>query len=161
MSNFSSWILSLVGVIIVGLLTEILLPNGKTSKLIKAIVAIFSMFVLIKPLKNFNIQNFNFSEVISSNITIDDDFVEERSEEKIKELENIIEENLSLSGYKNIKIFINYEYIEKNYNINTIYVDLCDLVLSDKNLNINKYTNIAAIIKKITNIKEESIIFYE
>ena len=104
MSNFSSWILSLVGVIIVGLLTEILLPNGKTSKLIKAIVAIFSMFVLIKPLKNFNIQNFNFSEVISSNITIDDDFVEERSEEKIKELENIIEENLSLSGYKNIKI---------------------------------------------------------
>lgn len=161
MNNFSSWILSIVGIIIVSLLVEVLLPKGNTSKLIKAVIAICSMFIIIKPLNNFNIQNINFSEVISSNIVINDNFIEERNKEKTTELEKNIEENLSLSGYNNIKISILYEYIEKKYNINTICVDLRDLVLSDRNLNINKYTNIVAIIKKITAIKEESIVFYE
>ena len=161
MNNFSSWILSIVGIIIVGLLVEILLPKGSVRKLIKSIIAICSMFIIVKPLNNFNIKNINFSEVISSNIVINDNFVEERNKEKTKKIEESIEENLSLSGYNNIKISILYEYIEKKYNINTIYVDLRDLVLSDKNLNINKYTNIVAIIKKITAIKEESIVFYE
>ena len=45
--------------------------------------------------------------------------------------------------------------------IKNLFVDLRDLVITDKKLNIDKYTNITAIIKNVISIKEEQIIFYE
>ena len=45
--------------------------------------------------------------------------------------------------------------------IENVFVDLKNSVLSNKNMNINKYTNIIAIIKNLINIQEDSIIFYE
>ena len=63
-----------------------------------------------------NSSSFNGISYLKGYTRIDENFVKERSEEKIKELAKIVEENLNLSGYSNIRILINYEYFEKNYN---------------------------------------------
>ena len=59
MNGVSDWILSITGIILVSLIVEIILPNGKTNNLIKSIVSIFSVFIIISPLKDFNILNPN------------------------------------------------------------------------------------------------------
>ncbi len=159
--NISSWILSVTGIIIVTLLTEIVLPNGKTGKTIKSVLAVFSIFVIVSPLKVIDFNSFDFSSILTSKLGIDKEFIENREFEKILEYEKIIEENLNSSGYKDIKIKIKGEYKNENFNINNVFVDLKNLVLLNQNLNINKYTNIIAIIKNIIKVEEKNIIFYE
>lgn len=159
--NISSWILSITGIIIVTLLTEIVLPNGKTGKIIKSVLAIFSIFVIVSPLKVIDFNNFDFFSIVTTNLEINKDFIENREIEKMLEHEKNIEENLNSSGYKGIKIKIEGEYKNENFNINNVFVDLKNLVLLNQNLNINKYTNIIAIIKNIIKVEEKNIIFYE
>lgn len=160
MEKVSGWLLSVVGIVIIALLVDILLPVGKTSKLIKSVLAIFSVFVIISPIKQLDINNFNLSSFLGS-IQIDSNFVEDRNYEKLKSLERTIEKNLEENGYSGIKIQLQGEFTQEKANISRIFVDLHNLVLKDENLNINKYTNIVAIIKKVVTIKEECIIFYE
>ncbi len=160
MEKVSSWLLSVVGIVIIALLVDILLPVGKTSKLIKSVLAIFSIFVFISPLKSIDLNNFNFSSFFG-NIEIDSSFVEDRNNEKMRALEKSIENNLDENGYSGVKVQLQGEYLAEKPNITNVFVDLCELVLKDEKLNIDKYTNIVAVIKKIVTIKEECIIFYE
>ena len=160
MEKVSTWLLSVVGIVIIALLVDILLPVGKTSKLIKSVLAIFSIFVFISPLKHIDLNSFNI-ESFFGNISIDSNFVENRNNEKLRALEKNIEENLAENGYLNIDVQLKGEYTEEKAKISNIFVYLSDLVLKDEKLNIDKYTNIVAVIKKFVSIKEENIIFYE
>ena len=155
----SSWVLSVLGVVLVSLLVEIILPNGKISKIVKSILSIFSIFVIISPIKKL-INQIDFN-LISKEIVIDENFLENRDNEKLRIYKEEIKKNLDASGFLNVNIDFDTVFENKETTIKSVFVDLCDLVLTDKKLNIDKYTNITAIIKNIISIKEEQIIFYE
>ena len=40
----SSWVLSILGIIVISLIIEIILPTGKTVKLIKSVLGVFTIF---------------------------------------------------------------------------------------------------------------------
>ena len=161
MSSISSWILSITGIIVVTLLVEIILPNGKTNKLIKSIIGIFSIFVIISPLKKFDIDSLDLTEVFQSEIKIDSNFIDNRNKEKIVAYEKLIEDTLTQNGYKNTIILLKGAFDGEKLIFENAFVDLRDLVLLEDSLNINKYTKIIAIIKKVIIIEEEKIVFYE
>lgn len=46
----NAWLLSIVGIVCVGILIEIIMPEGEHSKYIKGIFAIVVIFVIISPL---------------------------------------------------------------------------------------------------------------
>ncbi|MBQ9792612.1 MAG: hypothetical protein IJW32_02560 [Clostridia bacterium] len=161
MSGISSWILSITGIIIVTLLVEIILPNGKTNKLIKSIIAIFSIFVIISPLNKFDISSLNPTSIFQSEIQLDSNFIDNRNKEKVIAYEGLIKDSLLQNGYKNIKISLKAAFDGEKLIFENAFVDLRDLVLLGNTLNINKYTNIIAIIKKVITIEEEKIVFYE
>ena len=50
MSAFSSWLLSVVGVVILGVLIDVVLPEGNVNKYIKAVFAFVIILVIISPL---------------------------------------------------------------------------------------------------------------
>ena len=160
MSQISQWILSIVALVMVGVVVEIILPQGKTNKLLKSIVAIFTVLILVLPIKNINLKAIDFSNIFQK-FEIDQDFVDLRNKDMIVATQLEVQNNLSDNGYKNVTIKIEGSFDNENLLIKYIFVDLKNLVLSDENLNINKYTNIVAIIKKSIECKEESIIFYE
>lgn len=161
MSSISSWILSITGIIVVTLLVEIILPNGKTNKLIKSIIGIFSIFVIISPLKKFDIDSLDLTAVFQSEIKIDSNFIDNRNKEKIVAYEKLIEDTLTQNGYKNTIILLKGAFDGEKLIFENAFVDLRDLVLLEDSLNINKYTKIIAIIKKVITIEEEKIVFYE
>lgn len=49
---FSAWLLSLVGIVVIGVLADIILPDGEMSKYVKGIMAVFTVFVIVSPLPN-------------------------------------------------------------------------------------------------------------
>ena len=159
MSDISRWIISISGMVLIGVLIEVVLPDGKMSKLLKSIVGIFSVLIIILPLKNFDFNSLNFSNI--SEFVIDEKFVEERESEKIILVEKEVERNLELNGYKYVSVKILGNYSGSELQITNVFVDIANIVLIDENLNIDKYTNIMAIIKASLNVSEEHVIFYE
>ena len=154
----SSWILSVLGIIIISLIVEIMLPTGKTSKLIKSVLGLFSVFIIISPIKEVDFLNFDAS-IFTSKIEIDSSFVGKRNDEIIEIYKEEILENLNNNGY--LQVNIDIEINENNLEVKTIFVDIREMVLKSEDMNINKYTNIVAIIKNILKIEEDKIIFYE
>ena len=154
-NDFSSYIISIIGIIFVGVLAEVIIPNGKMHSVVKTTTAIFTILCIIKPFKSFDFSNYNF---FTTSLYVDSSFVQNYEEEKTDKLIEDIEISLKNSGFSNVKIRV--EKDEKKL-ISSIYVDLTKLVLTSENLNINKYTNIMAIIKQFVNISGENIYFYE
>ena len=157
MTNFlSSWLLSIIGIVFIGVLSDAIVTNTKMKKTVKTIVSIFIILTILKPLSIFDIKKLNIFN--STSFATDNTFIETYEDVKIEKLKTDIKNSLKENGYDSIEISIE---LEKNKKINTIYVDLGRLVLIDKSLNINKYTNIIAIIKQFVDIDREHIVFYE
>ena len=144
--------------ILIGVIADVIMPNKKSSNLIKTVVAVITMLIIIKPLASVDLSKINFNQ-ISSNISIDNNFVDLRNAEKINSLATSIEDSLDKNGYKNTQVSFSIDY--EKMHINTVFVDLANLVLSDKNLNINKYTNIVAIVQQFVNINQGQVVFNE
>lgn len=160
MGSISNWILSIIGMVLVLLLIDVLLPNGKTSKIIKSVLAVCFVLVIIMPIRNIDFNNFDYRNFFTD-FTIDQEFVENVRENMVENLKKDCENNLENSGYLNVSVDFETSNIDENLQIKKVYVDLRNLVLLDEKLNIDKYTNIIAIIKSLVNIEEDCVVFYE
>lgn len=158
MSSISAWILSLCGMILVGLLVDIIMPQKVLTKFVKTIIGLFTLFMVVSPIASLDLNNLSVEKIFST-VEVDSNFVESREEEKLSALKKSIENTLNQNGYKNLKV--NLEVNEENGLITGVFVDLKNLVLSNENLNIDKYTNIVTIVKQFVTISEEEIVFYE
>ena len=148
------WILSIVGIIFLGVIIEIVLPNGKTNSFIKHIFNVFVLFVIISPIASFLKSNvFN----VSDNIKIDSKFIYETNMEKIDQLEKEIKSRYDKMGLSNVSIVINSNIFEEQLTINNVYVDVSNEKDIDK-----KYTkdDVIKVVVDITNINERDVIIY-
>lgn len=159
MSEVSKWIISISGMVLIGVLVEVVVPEGKISRLLKSVVGIFSVLIIILPLKNFDFKSLNFSKV--NDFVIDDKFVQKRENEKIVLAEKEVESNLELNGFKNISVNISGDYSGSQLRISTVFVDISNMVLMDEKLNIDRYRSIMAIIKVSLDVSEDKVVFYE
>ena len=158
MGQISSWIISVCGIVLVGVVVDVILPQKKGFHIVKTVIAIATMLIIIKPVAKIDFSNFNLNSLFSS-VSVDNNFVDLRNEEKIKALSSSIQLSLDKNGYKNVAI--SFDLDSEKMLINTVFVDLSKLVLSDKNLNINKYTNIVAIVQQFVNINQGQVVFNE
>jgi len=157
MTAISSWVLSIVGVVVIGVVVELIMPEGNISKYIKGFLAIFIVFIMISPLTNITIDDaFAPGDYV---LNLDNDFLQEVNEDKIREYKLLLQETLSEEGYKDVSITIDTKSKNGKLEIVSIFVDLSKVVLNEKVENINIYNNIKNIIKNTIQIDSEDIIF--
>ena len=151
----TNWLLSIVGIIFLGILLDIVYPNGRTNAFCKGIFGIFSVFVLVSPILkiDFNsvFNNESYVDVeLSENITnAQKDYYKLKIESILKSHE-IIGLDVELDGI-----------MEDNcFNIENIYIDTTQIVLTENLTNINKYEVIREIILESIEIDSERIIIY-
>lgn len=158
MSAVSSWVLTIVGVIIITVIVEITMPDGNINKYIKGILVIFTVFVMVSPITNLNI----FESIKNSDydIKLDDSYLGDVNSQIANEYKIIIESKLKTNGYENVTVDIDLKDDEK-LEIDAVFVYLYDLVLKSKDESINIYNNIKSIIKSVVVVDAEDIIFYE
>ena len=159
MEAVSGWVLSIVGVVVLTTIIEIIMPNGSINKFIKGIFVLFTIFIMISPITRINIGS--LFGVNTPNLSLDEEYIEDVNMKKLEEYKILIKDSLSGQGYKNISLDMHGKTLNGELKINTIFVDLCNLVLNNEALNINKYEHIKKIIIKIVDVAEEDIIFYE
>lgn len=156
----SGYILSILGIVIVGVLVDIVVPSGTINKYIKSIYAIFVLAVILSPVIKF-LSNTHDINVNITGYEINEDLMNYINTNKIKSLETNIENKLKDEGFDGIDIKINYSIESNELMINSCTVNMQNLVITSDKQHINKYEFIIEVVREYTNLADEEIIFYE
>lgn len=156
----SGYILTILGIVLAGILIDIIVPTGKINKYIKSIFAIFVVAVILMPVVKFIAK----SDEITINYTdyeIEQNLMDYIFSSRVTAYENEIIEVLENDGLSNIDIKINYSINSNELSLNSCEVNLKNMTSSNIEMHNNRYEFIAETIKEITNLTDEVIIFYE
>lgn len=153
----SGWILNVVGIIFLGVILDIILPEGKTNSFIKHIFSIFLLFIIISPINK--LLNNDLKLNISGSV-VDDNFIYNTNIQKIEELEKLIESKLDSKGLQNAFVIINANIFEQELTINSVYVDISNLNNKSKlkTQEINDFILLEVLVH--LNIEKEQVLIY-
>lgn len=104
----SAWVTSIVGVICLGILLEIVLPSGKTSKYIRGAFSIVVVLVIVAPLPSLVKKDWKF-EFDDSFFSVDEEYVESVNSSYRESVEKDLKSYLLRGGYEVVDIKIQYD----------------------------------------------------
>lgn len=106
----SAWLLSIVGVVSLGVLLEILLEDGETSKYIKGVFSIAVVLVIVAPLPAFFNKDWNYESFFGSELhEPDNEFVENINNTQLDAVEKYIIGKLKDDGFDVSSVDIKYK----------------------------------------------------
>ena len=145
-----TWIISVVGVILLSVLTDVLLPEGQMNKYVKGIFSILLIFVIIAPLADFIRKDIEIGDLLNFDME-SDGIVVEKSE--IVEMEESLRADLETLGIQCEKVVI----FSRENNINTIVGVNVFLIEKKEEKHVDM---IRKIITNKINIEQEKIFIY-
>ena len=156
----AGYILSILGIVVAGVLIDVIIPSGTISKYIKGIYSIFVVAVLITPVVKFLNKNHDFT-IKYEEYSVNNNLLEYIYSMRATALETNIENMLKDEGFSGVDIKILFSIENNELKYNSCNVNLKNLEISADKQHINKYEFIMEIIRKNTNLTEEEIIIYE
>ena len=158
----TGWIVSIVGVVVLGVLIDIILPEGQMQKYIKSIFSVIVVLTMVSPLFNIEIGNINFDQFIynESSVELNQNYLNNYNEDYKTSLQNLLEENLKENGFGGVKVEITYNLSNNNFEIEKVVLDIKKLVINTNQVHIDKYKEIRAITVKLLNVEEDVVVIY-
>ena len=146
-----SWLISIVGIVFLGILFDMIYPNGKTNKICKSVLGIATLLVMISPIFEFkfNFDNKNF---------INNSIMESLTNSRINLIQKEIEVSLSMKGIEGVFVSLDSNFDNNELIIENIYIDISNAVLLENYENINKYEVILNEVQKVIDIDKENVI---
>ncbi len=164
MNAISAWIMSILGIVIIGTLIDLILPSGRISKYIKSIFATVTVLVIVTPIpslikNNFNVENGN---LIAPEFTLDENYIAFADGIKMRYLAKGVEEKLAEDGLRGVSVEIDGKFDNNNsLIINFVKVNLQNLVIDEDKQHINKYELIRDSVTKYLNVEKGAVIINE
>ncbi len=153
------WVLNLVGVSLMGILLEILLPTGKTNKYIKGVLALVTVYVVVSPIiKIFN-NEISIKNFFTTDIVIDEEFIFKTSQSYFEKEEKRLEDILEKNGIENVKVDI-VPSINGQNKIEFVKICTKNMTLKKDYSNIDIIGKIEEIVKSRLKI-DSGRIYYE
>ncbi len=156
----NGYVLSILGVVVAGIIIDIIIPSGQINKYIKSIFSIFVVAVILSPVITFFHENQGF-QLKYEDYEIEQTLHNYITKQKISSMEKSILKDLEKSGYKNIDIKISYSVNDNKLELYSCTVNLKNLVITSDKPHINKYEFIIEVVSTYTNLTDEVIIFDE
>jgi len=159
----NNWIISVAAIIILTVVAGMILPEGKTNKLIKSIFSIICLFVLIMPIQYLSNRNFAITDVLSikNEYTLDESFLYYTSSEKALSLQTECAELFKSNGITEVDVQIIFNSEKIVFTIEKIYVNIKNIVILENYQHININVVISNLLVDNFNIDAEQVIIYE
>lgn len=163
MGGISAYILSVVGIVFVGVLVDIIMPEGAINSYIKGMFSIISLFVMVSPIQklidgDFDMNNFFYNE---TSVQIDKDFIEATNKDIVVQLENATISKLTDAGFANVDVEIVFNLSGYQIDIEKVNVDISKMVINQNMPHINKYTEIKDVVCRCLNLEEGDVVINE
>lgn len=160
--NLTSWVLSIVGMIVISVVAEIIIPMGQTSKVIKGVMAFITVLVIASPLPKL----FDGSIDVSKYFDNEDYFIGEELSNTIFNIrlemtENQLKKSLEERGLSNFKIAIVAQNDETFLLIEKIMINLDNAVIKEINGNKIDVETIIMVVADIVGITREQVFIDE
>ncbi len=123
MSVVSSWLLSIVGVILLSVLSEFVLPEGQMNKYIKGIFSFVILLVIIMPLPKILGKDFNLSKFFGQEQVLQEDYLYQLNIDKLSALSEDVSKRMKECGYEEVEVSINANVLSENLEIYGVFVD--------------------------------------
>lgn len=154
-----NYILSIVGVVFLGVMVDIISPEGKTNSFIKSMFAIFLMFVILTPVINFFSKS-NINDILNSSYENDKDYISDIVDLRIEDLKSSVISELEKQGIFGTNVEIEGKMKEQKIEIEKVVVNAQNVVLTNADKHIDKYKVITEVIAEVLKIDSE-VIEYE
>lgn len=160
---FSSWVISITGIVLLGLVADVMLPEGKINKYIKSIFAIITVFVIVLPLPSFFNSFSQTSDVFfnENQIFLDEYFLDKLKEERQSEKEAMLAEVFKEHGFENIEINVLCDNESDFFKIKLVQLNIKNLVIQNEDKNINIKDKLLELIFVSMGINLNQVVFYE
>lgn len=154
------YILSILGIVVVGVIIDVIIPSGSVNKYIKSIYSIFVVAVLLMPLIKFVNSGKNIN-LTYKDYEIEEELLTHISNKRVEEMEETIEKHFITEGFKEIDIQLNYSLNNNKIEYNSCTVNLQNMVILADKQHINKYEFIKDVVSYYTNLSYQEIIINE
>ena len=163
MSAISAWILGIVGVVVLSIIVDLVMPNGSTSKFIKNIFAFVIVIVILSPIVSFlSKKDIKLEDIFENkNITIQEEFLSSVNQKILNKLQKELENDIEEFGISGVQVGLKANIFEEELNIEQVSIDLKKCVIDENISHIDIKTSILKIVLRKINIEEEKIVFYE
>ena len=163
MSAISAWILGIVGVVVLSIIVDLVMPNGSTSKFIKNIFAFVIVIVILSPIVSFlSKKDIKLEDIFeNNNITIQEEFLSSVNQKILNKLQKELENDMEEFGISGVQVGLKANIFEEELNIEQVSIDLKKCVIDENISHIDIKTSILKIVLRKINIEEEKIVFYE
>jgi len=114
------WLLSIVGITVLGVLIELLLTDSPMSKFVRSIYGFFILFVIVQPIPGF-IRD--ASTAVGGGVTIDNDLLQTINNNSALAFARNAENALSTAGMPGLLVTIEHDRNSPSFKINRIFVN--------------------------------------
>ncbi len=159
----SSYILSIIGIVFLGVLVDVIMPEGEMNKFIKGAFSLIALFVIVSPVQKLFKSNFDIGDVFynQSSIQTDSDFLEATAKQMKLELENTLKVKLKDAGFDKVEVEIMCDLSNNVLDIKKVYIDISKMVINTNLVHINKYTEIKNVTINFLNVEESDVVINE
>lgn len=154
--SMDAWLLSIVGVVFVGVVFDMMIPEGKVNGIIRSIFSIATLFVLLQPVPKL------IKELTNKQWDMDVTFQEvgRYNEEDILVLQQSIQNELIEIGYNGVDVVVGYDNTHSTNCIQNVYIDLSSVVLNMDKQHIVEYEDIKEVVCRQAQVTKEQVIIY-
>ncbi|MEG1499865.1 MAG: hypothetical protein RR400_02215 [Clostridia bacterium] len=121
------------------------------------------VLVIISPLPKLVNKEYNIEDIFKEdgNYEIQDDFIFQLNSDRLEDLEKDMIKDLEKQGIYGVDFNISANIFTTDMKIDTVFVDLFNLVIKGENQHINTNEIIVQSVQKKIKIEKEKIIFNE
>lgn len=156
MSAFAAWGLTILGLAVIATVAEILLPQGKTRKVIRSVFAAAAALVIVTPVPRLIKNGFKFD--FDAEVQPDTSYLEYIEKTKKEMLADSAYKYLEANGHPCDGIKITLE-LSGEYSVKSAVVEFSRTGINDNGEHINK-SEIIGLIADYFGIGKEAIMSY-
>jgi hypothetical protein len=148
MNGIAGWLLGILAIVILGVVVDLMLSEGKTAKYIKSVFAAVTVLIIILPLPGIikNGIDFDAPFMINNQLELDNGYLNYTAELKLRAIARGVEEQLDKDGVHKAAVRITGSATGVDIKIEKVDVNLTNSVIDENKGHINKYELLSGLI---------------
>lgn len=153
----SSFIFAIVGVCTLGVLLDVVLPDGEINKYAKGIFSLFAVIAIVSPISEFlSGKKVDFSDVIVDAYVPDESFVDSATKARISEFEEYL--SSSVKKCTGVSNEVDVSYSSSRNEISLVMIIFDESVISEREERIYILEKAKALFESEENIDGDIVV---